>query len=79
MYVSLQPAITLGQTLAEPCLHVENLLESLRVPVSKELDVVIDEDHGWLMRGHDNLGRRTEKHISGGRGLARGRYGGDGW
>lgn len=36
-------------------LHVKDLLESLRIAVSKELDVVVHEDHWRLVRGHDHL------------------------
>lgn len=43
-------------------LHIQNLLERLRIAVSKELDVVVHKDHGRLMRGHDHL-RGEEKQV----------------
>lgn len=39
-------------------LHVQNLLESLRISISQELDVVINKHHWWFMWGHHHLWKR---------------------
>lgn len=36
-------------------LHVQDLLEGLRIAISKEFDVVINKHHWWFMWGHHHL------------------------
>lgn len=42
-------------------LHVQDLLEGLRVAVSQELDIVINKHHRRFMRGHHHLWRRRRR------------------
>lgn len=44
-------------------LHVKNLLEGLRIPISKELDVVINKHHWRLMWGHHHLCKKKKKRL----------------